>query len=314
VVLTEYLRPLCLALPKVDLTIISLPKSDVIDVAGRGYYVDKGVLYQKNGKPMAIDSDTGRVFLTDTNGKNVKARIGRVLFTAYPTFYGFDPTVHDEVDHINGDHTCNEPWNLRPVTRQQNASLSHYMGGSRTGRAGPLSSHEIFKQRYGDLKPALIEQFIDSDTLRRYNITSYWVHKDGAVLRKTRGGSFTYATVYIARNGYVMSSGRYHHVMMMKSFGKHVEGKLIMHLDSNKQNNVLSNLRMGTPSENAWKTNQVTVYIPDKSPQRFISEHEAARSIGVLQRTLRWNVERNRGRSGEELIYSTSVGIRFAAT
>lgn len=313
VALTEELRPLCLALPRVDLTIISLPKSNVINVAGRGYYVEGGIMYQKNGNPMAIDPNTGRVFLTDTNGKNVKARIGRILFTAYPTFYGFDPAVHDEVDHINGEHTYNEACNLRPVTKQQNASLGHWTG-SRTDRPGSGSSHEIFKQKHSTLTPALIDQFIDEDTLKQYKDTSYWVHRDGAVFRKMKSGSFTYATVYLSRNGYVMSCQKYHHVMMMKTFGEHVEGKLIMHLDDNKQNNVLSNLRMGTSAENAWKTNQVTIHIPDKSPQTFVSEHEAARCIRVLQRTICSNAKRNRDRSDDELIYSKSQGILFAAT
>ena len=59
-------------------------------------------------------------------------------------------------------------------------------------------------------------------SLKRYNNTSYWFHRDGAVLRKMKN-RFVYAPVLVDREGYMYVSGVGRvHVMMMKAFGKYI--------------------------------------------------------------------------------------------
>jgi hypothetical protein len=298
------------SLPRVDLNVVTRPNSENIDVAGKGYYADSGVIYQKNGTPLRIGKD-GKFHMTDRNGKQFCVHVGRVLFTAYPAFYLVD-SAHTEIDHIDGDHWNNHPGNFRPVTSQQNAALAHRTG-ERTRRPGPTSSHEQFKRVFGTLSPTTIERMISTGALRRYKKTSYWVHKLGAVFRKHRNGTFIYADARVGRNDYVVSGGFCHHVMVMIAFGKYVKGKVVMHLNDRKEDNRLENLRMGTSAQNAHNPKAVTVHLPGQDPRSFPSGCDAARTIGVDRRTLNRNKERNTDRSGE-LIYSTSNGIEFAAT
>ena len=248
--------------------------------------------------------------MTDRNGKKFGVHIGRVLFAAYPAFYRFDP-AHTEIDHIDGNHTNNEPGNFRPVTKHQNRALAHRTG-ERVRRPGPTSSYEQFKRIFGPMSPTTIERMISTGALRRYKKTSYWVHSLGTVLRKRRNGTFIYADARVRRGGYVVTGGFCHHVMMMKAFGKYVKGKVVMHLNDRKDDNRLENLRMGTSSENAHNPKAVTVHLPGQDPRSFPSESDAARTIGVRLSTLNLNSDKNSKRSGEPL-YSTSRGIKFAA-
>jgi hypothetical protein len=297
-------------LPRVDLNVVTRPNSDDIDVTGKGYVVDGGVVYHKGGNRLAVGKD-GVCYMTDRDGKKFKVHVGRVLFTAYPAFYRFDP-AHTEIDHIDGNHTNNDPGNFRPVTSQQNSALAHQTG-TRVRRPGPTSSHEQFKRVFGPLSPTTIDRMISTGALRRYKKTSFWVHKLGTVLRKRRNGTFIYAKACLLRNDYVVSCRIEHHIMVMVAFGKYVKGKVVMHLNDRKEDNRLENLRMGTSSENAWRTNPVRIHLPGQDPQSFPSECEAARTIGVCRKTLNWNKDKNSKRSGE-LVYSTSKGIKFAAT
>jgi len=309
--LRDEVRSKIASLPRVDLSVVTRPNSDDIDVTGKGYVVDGGVVYQKNGTPLAVQSN-GMWYMTDRNGKRFIVHIGRVLFAAYPTFYRFDPGAHTEIDHIDGDHRNNDPGNFRPVTSQQNAALAHQTG-ERMRRPGPTSSHEQFKRVFGPMSPTTIERMISTGALRRYKKTVFWVHSLGTVLRKRRNGTFIYADATVRRCGYVVSGRIKHHIMVMKAFGKYVKGKVVMHLNDRKEDNRLENLKMGTSSENAWRTNPVRIHLPGQDPRSFPSECEAARTIGVSQQTLNRNRERNSKRSGEP-VYVTSKGIKFAAT
>jgi len=296
------------SLPRVDLSVVTRPRSDDIDVTGKGYVVDGGVVYHKGGNPLRVGKD-GAVMMTDRNGKSLNVHVGRVLFAAYPTFYLVDP-AHTEIDHIDGNRTNNDPGNFRPVTKHQNTALAHQTG-TRMERPGANSSHEKCKRKFGTLTPAKVEEMISTGALRRYKKTVFWVHKLGTVLQKHRNGTFEYAKACIFERGYVVSGGFCHHVMMMKAFGKYVKGKVVMHLNNDKEDNRLENLRMGTSSENAHNSKAVTVHLSGQDPQLFPSMREAARTIGVCPRTLNKNKKRNR-ESGDP-VYSTSNGIKFAA-
>jgi hypothetical protein len=307
--LRDEMRSKIASLPRVDLSVVTRPNSDDINVTGKGYFVDGGVVYFRGGKPLRVGKD-GTVYMTGRNGKQFKVHIGRVLFAAYPAFYRFDP-AHMEIDHIDGDHTNNHPGNFRPVTSQQNAALAHRTG-ERVRRPGPTSSYEQFKRVFGPLSPTTIDRMISTGALRRYKKTSFWVHSLGTVLRKRRNGTFIYADAIVRRGGYVQSGRIRHHIMVMIAFGKYVKGKVVMHLNNDKEDNRLANLRMGTSAQNAHNSKAVTVILPGQDPRSFPSAREAARTIGVSQSTLRKNREQNTDRSGE-LIYSTSKGIEFAA-
>ena len=273
------------ALPRVELDYIQRPDSSDIDVRGKGYYVERGVVYKKNGTPIRV-SKTGYIDLTGAMGKQERVGLGWVLFAAYPDFYGYKHGIHTQMDHINGISTDNEAWNFRPMTVHQNAAVRHQTG-SRSRRPSPNSSHERFKSKYPEekLTPDMISNWQKNGSLRRYAETSYWLHKDGAVLLR-RPSKFVYADLTVDRHKYTsLGTVCNVHVMMMRAFGKYKNGLVVMHMDNYKENNALSNLKMGTNEENGvGNAVQITIQHADGTEVATIyrSESEAARRVGII--------------------------------
>ena len=295
-------------LPRRELTIIPRPKSKTVDVTGQGYYVQGGKIYRKNGKALAVAKD-GRCKMF-SRGTQLNVHVGWVLFTAYPEFYGFDADVHEEVDHIDGDHKNNAPNNFRPVTRSQNSTLRHQTG-SRVERPGPDSSYEQCKLKFGALPKEKTDLMISDNHLKQYEETWYWVHRLGTVFVRRSDNTFRYAEASVLDSGYVVSGGHKHHLMVMKVFGEYIKGMVVMHKDDNKQHNGLDNLRMGTAAENAHNSMAMTVQNPDGTTRAYGSRNEAARDLGIGKSSLSRNRKRNR--DSPELCYSeTRKGVRFA--
>ena len=305
----------CLDLPRVDLGLVARPNSNDIDVRGKGYYVKRGVVYKKTGHPIYV-SETGKIKLTGKTGKQEIVGVGWILFAAYPAFYNYKHGLHTQMDHINGISTDNEAWNFRPMTVLQNAAVSHQTG-SRSERPAYDSSHETFKRGEGNrVTRENVAKWIADGSLRQYMKTPYWLHSDGAVLRQTRSGSFVFPKLTVGRCKYTYISGVGKvHVMMMKAFGKYVDGLVIMHLDNYKQNNRLDNLQMGTSQANATGKKPVTIHIRredgTEDTTTYESERDAARLTGVCHRT----INSKRQRSGSPRVFTTTQsGITFAAT
>ena len=138
------------------------------------------------------------------------------------------------------------------------------------------------------LTPRMISNWQKNGSLRRYAETSYWLHKDGAVLLRQSSG-FVYAELTVDRNDYtyVGNTGVSVHVMMMRAFGKYRNGLVVMHMDNDKENNALSNLQMGTNEENGvGNAVQITIQHADGTEvaTTYRSESEAARRVGIIQR------------------------------
>ena len=152
-------------------------------------------------------------------GKQENVGLGWVLFAAYPDFYGYKHGMHTQMDHINGISTDNEAWNFRPMTIHQNAAVRHQTG-FRSRRPSPNSSHERFKSKYPEekLTPDMISNWIRNKSLCRYAETSYWLHKDGAVLLR-RSSGFVYAKPLVDRNDYTFVGKIVDrvHIMMMRA-------------------------------------------------------------------------------------------------
>ena len=72
-------------LPRVELDYIPRPDSSDIDVRGKGYYVERGVVYKKNGTPIHV-SKTGHINLTGAMGKTGNCRIGLGFVRRVPGF------------------------------------------------------------------------------------------------------------------------------------------------------------------------------------------------------------------------------------
>ena len=73
--------------------------------------------------------------------------------------------------------------------------------------------------------------------------------------------------------------------MMMRAFGKYNNGLVVMHMDNYKENNALSNLKMGTNEENGvGNAVQITIQHADGTEVATIyrSESEAARRVEIL--------------------------------
>ena len=316
VVLCTRLKLECADLPRVELDRIPRPKSNDITVLGKGYFVDRGVVCKKDGTPIHV-SKTGKIYLTGAMGKQEGVGMGWILFAAYPAFYGYRHGLHTQMDHINGVTTDNEAWNFRPMTIHQNAAVSHQTG-SRAGRPAPDSSHERFKHDHPEgLTSVNISKWIEDGWLQQYLRTPYWMHRDGAVLRRRLTGSFDYAPLCVDRTGYTFAGyGVQVHIMMMKAFGIYEDGLLVMHGDDDKENNRLSNLQMGTYEDNAWRQHAVQIHIRHADgtvvPTTYESEREAARCTGISGPTI--NRNRKRQQPGSPLVFTTSRGIVFAAT
>ena len=310
------LKPKCDDLPRVELDYIPRPNASDIDVRGKGYYVERGVVYKKDGTPIHV-SKTGIIQLTGAMGKREGVGLGWVLFAAYPDFYGYEHGMHTQMDHINGISTDNEAWNFRPMTIHQNAAVSHHTG-SRSRRPSPKSSHERFKRKHPELTPRMISNWQRNGSLMRYAETSYWLHEDGAVLLR-RPSKFVYAEPRVDRNEYTFVGNTVVsvHVMMMRAFGKYVNGLVVMHLDNDKENNSLSNLQMGTSEANA-DGNAVQIHIRHADGTvtvagTYRSEREAARRVGISNQIISWN--RGQQRPDSQLKFTTTKGgIKFAAT
>ena len=306
----------CNDLPRVDLTLVPRPKSSEVDVRGKGYYVERGVVYTWTGRPIHV-SETGYIYLTGKTGKQEKVGVGWVLFAAYPAFYNYKHGLHTQMDHINGNSTDNHAWNFRPMTVLQNAAVRHRTG-SRSERPAYDSSHETFKRDAGnELTRENIAKWKATGRLKRYMATPYWLHSDGAVLRQTRTGSFVFASLIVQRYGYTHVSGvGTVHVMMMKAFGVYVDNLVVMHLNDDKQDNRLANLQMGTSRANAAGKKTVTIHIQREDgtvTNTYESESEAARLTGIARWTIHENKERQR--PGSPPVFTTTRnGITFAAT
>jgi len=307
----------CLDLPRVDLGLVARPNSNDIDVRGKGYYVERGVVYTRTGRPVHV-SKRGEIKLTGKTGKGEGVGVGWILFAAYPAFYNYKPGLHTQMDHINGISTDNEAWNFRPMTVLQNAAVSHQTG-SRSERPAYDSSHETFKRDEGNrVTRENVAKWVADGRLKRYMKTSYWLHSDGAVLRQTRTGSFVFAPLRVGRHKYTYISGVGNvHVMMMKAFGKYVDGLVIMHLDNYKQNNRLDNLQMGTSRDNATGKKPVTIHTRREDGTEdmttYESDSDAARLTGIAKSTIHDN--RGQQRPGSPRVFTTTQsGIRFAAT
>jgi len=314
VALCTRLKLECTNLPRVELERIPRPNSSEINVKGKGYVVERGVVYKKDGTPIHV-SKRGVIQLTGAMGKSEKVGMGWILFAAYPIFYGYHHGLHKQMDHINGNSTDNKAWNFRPMTAHQNAMVSHQTG-SRSDRPAPDSSHELFRRDPTKaLTPANISKWIEVEWLRRYANTSYWMHRDGAVLLRRPSGLFVYAQLRVKRCGYTYASIGKVHIMMTKAFCTYVDGLVVMHWDGKQQNNSLTNLIMGSSEANAEGKKAVQIHIPHADgtvTTTYRSHNEAARRTGISETTIGKN--RHRQRPNSPLVFSTSRGGVFAAT
>ena len=162
----------------------------------------------------------------------------------------------------------------------------------------------------------MISNWIRNKSLCRYAETSYWLHKDGAVLLR-RSSGFVYAEPRVNRHKYTYTrDGVSVHVMMMRAFDKYKNGLVVMHMDNDKENNALSNLKMGTSEENAdGNAVQITIQRADGTEvaTTYRSECEAARRVGIDPSTVHKNRKRQRPDSPRKFT-TTKRGIKFAAT
>ena len=101
--------------------------------------------------------------------------------------------------------------------------------------------------------------------------------------------------------------------MMMRAFGKYKNGLVVMHMDNYKENNALSNLKMGTNEENGvGNAVQITIQHADGTEVATIyrSESEAARRVGDYSSTVHKNRKRQRPDSPRKFSTSTWDQVR----
>lgn len=143
-----------------------------------------------------------------------------------------NPNNYEIVDHIDRNKHNNDYTNLRWVNDFSNANNREKI------------NINYYEEKY-------LTNFKEKEW-KRYKDTNYWVNEKGQIINKKTlrflNGSF--------RNGYIrisMPKGKKEslHLIIWEAFnGKIPEGAVIDHIDGNRANNALSNLRLVSQSEN----------------------------------------------------------------
>ena len=85
------------------------------------FYIVDGVMYWKIRPANRVK--VGDIAGTKTSHGYLQTYIDNKLYRChrlvFKYYFGYDPV--SDIDHIDGDRTNNNPWNLRDVNRQQNA-------------------------------------------------------------------------------------------------------------------------------------------------------------------------------------------------
>ena len=156
---------------------------------------------------------------------------------------------------------------------------------------------------------------------KRYLETCYWVHRSSCVLKWKRVNGcvvFEFAEAGVDKHGYTRIRGHKLHKMVVIAHGgftkEELKGRVIMHLDNDKQNNAFENLRVGTHSDNAHKKSPVEICIDGGDPQTFPTEREAARVTGIPPTTIRENRKRKHDGTPQSSTTRGSTPITFYAT
>ena len=196
-----------------------------------------------------------------------------------------NPNHYNIVDHIDRNKYNNNYQNLRWVNSKANALNS----------AHPQSSNRIRKY-YKDI--------FDENWVNVFGDNRYMINKEGMVVNKVRRNIL----VPQNRHGYqrvnLLSGSRSVHILVWESFNqqKIPGGKQIDHIDGNKKNNNLNNLRLVSPSENMKNAynnghqNQIKLYQYDLNGnllQEYNTIQEACDAVGVTHAAIRTASERH---------------------
>jgi hypothetical protein len=160
------------------------------------------------------------------NGKPKTFMIHRLVAEAFTE----NPNHYSIVDHINRNKLDNNASNLRWVDSSTNAKNC---------------------ERKNRSKIAYLQGDIDDNWVPVSKDSDYCVNKNGQILNKKTKRLLQGSQ----RNGYIRinCNGRYkslHRLVWEAFYGEIPEGKLIDHIDGNRANNSLDNLRLVTQSEN----------------------------------------------------------------
>lgn len=194
-----------------------------------------------------------------------------------------NPNNYSFVDHINRDKFDNRAENLRWVNHEENMKNRVIHIGK---RISDLTPEQIKEEEWTDLS-------IDSN---------YAASKNGYILNKKTN----YIIKGSDRNGYkrITLKGKVYsiHRIIWELFnGSIPEGQIIDHIDGNRSNNALNNLRLVSQSENmnnAQKNNhkgQKVIYqynLEGKFIKKYLSIQEAADAMNVTHAAIRSAAQR----------------------
>ena len=278
-----------------------------------------------------IESNTLMLRVT-VNGKRIGMRVER--HRAYmSTFKMHERRIHQtEIDHIDGNHSNNLPWNLRWVSISENCLAKH----SEISKCAVPDQEKLLATHGQPTDPVVWEgwtfhpnmwikrpdksQFVKLAKPGKYPVISPTL-KDANNTMKTRHIHCHIIVAYVFRARIPISKGTLKYLasvgksssyfatspMTYFEFTKEVKegGLCIMHADNDKENYNLDNLEIGTPSENqeARQYNPATTdrkrvkiidVISKKCIWIFGSYAEAATWLGVDQSSISKSVRFNR--------------------
>lgn len=217
------------------------------------------------------------------NGKQYNLMVHRLVAEAFCD----NPNNYTIVHHKDENKLNNHAENLEWVTSQENSKAS-------AANHKKVTSGEYYIGEYDEnWRP--INEF-----------PTYWINKNGMAVNKTTNKILTPCE----RNGYLRLNIRWegksyrrslHRVVYETFVGPIPERKVIDHIDGDRANNSLSNLRLVTQSENMYNamanghSGQIPILQFDKQGnfiQEFSTIQAAADAMGVTHPAIRSAIKR----------------------
>lgn len=244
-----------------------MKKQLIIDGNLTNYYADEdGIIYNKTGKIIKI-TEKGTAQLR-ISGKSKNCSVGRIIAENFiPNENAKDYLVR----HLDGNRQNNSVENLCWITQQDNAANTWQKrrenGTTGAGEVrGPREKRENIVETLMPLKTNEKQIKIDGELIP-YGITT-----EGKVRNLIRGNELTgsilntYQYINFRWNG--QNKNKAVHRLVAEAFLEPLEGAtMVDHIDGNRLNNCVENLRWVDPKEN-----RANVHI-DLTPQKTRNEY-----------------------------------------
>lgn len=259
-------------------------KTIIINNKETNYMItEDGKVFNKNTKKQlfgSISKHGYRVFTFTIEGKKVRKYLHRLLAIA---FLNFDENSNLIVNHIDGNKLNNNLNNLEIITSSQN--LIHAYNND-LKKSNLNKTCILYENNYENETWKRIPEYEDYEISNYGRVKSYKYKKPIILRQDIRCG---YYSVVLSKNGKTKHFTVHELVYFTFNNENKIKGKIVDHIDGNKFNNKLDNLRYISQSENCLASfyNQKkscckkVVAIKDGEEKIFDSIAMASRELNV---------------------------------